>query len=69
MIDAGILDHPRVEFSVGCHLWADIPEKTIGVRAGTFMAAIDRFNTGLSERAAMRPCRIFASMLWKSGRR
>src|SRR4030042_4996348 len=23
MIDAGILDTPRVDFSVGCHLWAD----------------------------------------------
>jgi amidohydrolase len=44
MIDAGVMENPRVDYSVGAHLWPDIPEGTIGVRAGAIMAAMDRFD-------------------------
>ncbi|MBD3306402.1 amidohydrolase [candidate division KSB3 bacterium] len=43
MIDAGVLDDPRVDYAVGCHLWPALPEGQIGVRAGPLMAAMDRF--------------------------
>ncbi len=44
MIDAGVLENPKVDYAIGCHLWPEIPEGTIGVRSGPFMAAMDRFD-------------------------
>ena len=44
MIEAGVMDHPKVDYSIGCHVWPQIPEGTIGVKAGPFMAAMDRFD-------------------------
>ena len=44
MIEAGVMENPTVDFSVGCHVWPAIPENTIGVRAGRLMAAMDRFD-------------------------
>ena len=44
MIEAGVMENPKVDYSVGCHVWPDLPEGTIGVKAGPFMAAIDRFD-------------------------
>jgi amidohydrolase len=56
MIEAGVLDNPRVDFAIGCHLWPDIPEGSIGVRPGPFMAAMNRFDiriTGKGGHGAM----------------
>ncbi len=44
MIDEGVLDNPKVDYSIGCHVWPEIPGGTIGVRSGPFMAAMDRFD-------------------------
>ncbi len=44
MIEAGVLDNPEVDYVFGCHVWPEIPEGTIGVRSGPFMAAMDRFD-------------------------
>jgi amidohydrolase len=44
MIEAGVMESPKVDYSIGCHVWPDIPEGTIGVRPGPFMAAMDRFD-------------------------
>jgi len=44
MIDEGVMENPRVDYAIGCHVWPEIPEGTIGVRAGRFMAAMDRFD-------------------------
>ena len=44
MIDAGVLENPKVDYAIGCHVWPEIPEGTIGVRSGAFMAAMDRFD-------------------------
>ncbi|MEE4602557.1 MAG: M20 family metallopeptidase [Desulfobacteraceae bacterium] len=44
MIDEGVLENPQVDYSIGCHVWPQIPEGTIGVRSGPFMAAMDRFD-------------------------
>ena len=44
MIEEGVLENPKVDYSIGCHVWPDIPEGTIGVRPGPFMAAMDRFD-------------------------
>ena len=43
MIKAGVMDDPRVDYAVGCHVWPDIPEGTVGVRDGVLMAAMDQF--------------------------
>ncbi|MEA3232386.1 MAG: amidohydrolase [Thermodesulfobacteriota bacterium] len=44
MIEAGVMDDPKVDYSVGCHVWPDIPEGTVGVRDGVLMAAMDQFD-------------------------
>ena len=44
MIEAGVLDNPRADYAVGCHLWPNIPEGTIGVRSGQLMSAMNRFD-------------------------
>ncbi|MFQ5484039.1 MAG: M20 family metallopeptidase [Desulfobacterales bacterium] len=44
MIEAGVMEHPKVDYSIGCHMWPQIPEGTIGVKGGPFLAAMDRFD-------------------------
>lgn len=44
MVEAGVMENPQVDYSIGCHLWPGIPEGTIGVKAGPLMAAMDRFD-------------------------
>jgi amidohydrolase len=44
MIEAGVMQNPKVDYCIGCHVWPQIPEGTIGVRPGPFMAAMDRFD-------------------------
>jgi amidohydrolase len=44
MIEAGVMENPKVDYCSACHVWPDIPEGTIGVRPGPFMAAMDRFD-------------------------
>jgi len=38
------MENPKVDYAIGCHVWPDIPEGTIGVRPGPFLAAMDRFD-------------------------
>ena len=44
MIEAGVMEDPHVDYSIGCHLWPALPEGTVGVKAGPLMAAMDRFD-------------------------
>ncbi len=44
MIDEGVMDNPKVDYAVGCHLWPGSPEGTIGMKAGAIMAAMNRFD-------------------------
>jgi len=44
MIQAGVMENPRVDHSIGCHVWPATPEGSIGVKAGRLMAAMDRFD-------------------------
>jgi amidohydrolase len=44
MIDAGVMDNPKIDYAIGCHVWPEIAEGTIGIRPGPFMAAMDRFD-------------------------
>jgi len=43
MIDAGVLENPKVDFAIGCHVH-DAVEGMIGVKAGHVLAANDRFD-------------------------
>jgi amidohydrolase len=43
MIDAGVLENPKVDFAIGCHLHGG-PEGAIGVKEGAVLAANDRFD-------------------------
>jgi amidohydrolase len=44
MIDAGVMDNPPVDYALGCHIWPDIPEGTIGIRSGPLLAAASGFS-------------------------
>ncbi len=44
MIDEGVMDAPKVDYSLGCHLWPAIDEGIVGVKSGPLMAAMDRFD-------------------------
>ena len=44
MIEAGVLENPTVDHCFGCHVMSGVPEGSIGVKAGPFMAAMDRFD-------------------------
>jgi amidohydrolase len=50
MVAAGVMKNPKVDYSIGCHVWPDISERTIGVRPGPFMAAMDRFDIKIKGR-------------------
>lgn len=43
MIADGALDNPRPDYSIGLHLWNDLPLGTVGVTSGPCMAAADTF--------------------------
>ena len=44
MIEQGVMEDPMVDYAIGCHLWPDIAEGAVGVKAGPLMAAMDRFD-------------------------
>lgn len=44
MIEAGVLEKPRVDALIGLHLWNRLPIGTVGVRTGALMAAVESFN-------------------------
>lgn len=41
MVEAGVLESPRVDGIVGLHLWPDLATGRFGVRPGTVMASMD----------------------------
>ena len=43
MIDAGIMEKPKVDAVLGYHIWNDLPLGKVGVVTGPAMAAVDRF--------------------------
>ncbi|MCF8032355.1 MAG: amidohydrolase [Desulfarculaceae bacterium] len=44
MIQAGVMDNPRVDHVVGFHVWPALPKGVIGIKSGVLMAAMDRFD-------------------------
>lgn len=50
MIEAGVLENPRVEAMFGLHLWNDLPAGSVGVRSGPLMAASDFFRCQIQGR-------------------
>jgi amidohydrolase len=43
MIREGILDDPRVDVALGCHLWGSLAEGRVQVLPGPLMASVDAF--------------------------
>lgn len=50
MIEAGVMEKPVVDFTLGCHLWPALPEGVVGVRPGPIMAAMDWFDLTIKGR-------------------
>ena len=44
MIQAGVLEHPKVDAILGLHLWNNLPLGTVGVKSGHLMAAVELFD-------------------------
>ncbi|MEJ5377291.1 MAG: M20 family metallopeptidase [bacterium] len=44
MIQEGVMENPKVQWALGCHLWPGLPQGSVGVKAGPLMAAMDRFD-------------------------
>jgi amidohydrolase len=44
MIEAGVLEKPKVDAIIGLHLWNNLPMGTMGVRSGPLMAAVETFS-------------------------
>jgi amidohydrolase len=43
MIEQGVMEAPKVDYTVAYHLWPGITEGNIGVKAGPLLAAMDQF--------------------------
>ncbi|WP_129600218.1 M20 metallopeptidase family protein [Anaerophilus nitritogenes] len=43
MIEAGVLDHPKVDAIVGLHIWPNLPKGKIGIKENAIMASSDPF--------------------------
>ena len=41
MIEAGVLENPKVDAVIGLHLWNNLPLGTVGVKSGALMAATE----------------------------
>lgn len=44
MIEAGVLENPKVDAIIGLHVWNNLPLGTVGVRSGALMAAVEFFH-------------------------
>ncbi len=56
MIEAGVLDNPKVDYALGAHLWPALEQGKIGIKEGPLMAAMDFFDltiTGKGGHGAM----------------
>ena len=47
MIEAGVLENPKVDLALGAHLWPSLPKGTIGIKEGPLMAAADFFDLAI----------------------
>ncbi|MDI3339690.1 MAG: amidohydrolase [Sphaerobacter sp.] len=52
MIEAGVMENPRVDACFGLHVWQDLPVGVIGVRSGPLMASGDHFHAVVRGRSA-----------------
>lgn len=43
MIEAGVLENPKVDAAFGCHLWGNLPEGKVELKSGPLMASPDSF--------------------------
>lgn len=51
MIERGVLENPKVDAMFALHTWPDLPEGTIGYKAGSFMASADSVDVKITGRA------------------
>lgn len=47
MIEAGVLEDPKVDAAFGCHLWGNLPEGLVQFKKGPMMASPDSFEITL----------------------
>ena len=48
MVEAGAMENPRPDVSLGMHIWADLPLGVANVRSGPIMASADEFNVTIT---------------------
>jgi amidohydrolase len=50
MIEAGVLESPKVDAALGLHLWTQLPAGTLGTSPGPLMASADEFTVEIRGR-------------------
>lgn len=51
MIEAGVLENPRVDAILALHCWPELPAGTVGFKRGSFMASSDNVEITITGRA------------------
>lgn len=51
MIDANVMNDPKVDVAIALHLWNSLPLGTVGIRSGPAMASMDSFTIKLYGKA------------------
>lgn len=51
MLDAGVLENPKVDAMLGVHVWPEVPGGKVGFQPGPAMAALDSFRISLVGKA------------------
>jgi len=71
MIEAGVMDNPKVDYVFGLHISSDFPSRTFGIRPGPFMASptgfrikvLGRSGHGASPHETVDPIFISAQLI------
>lgn len=48
MIDAGVMENPKVDYVFALHLWPDVPYGKVGLKQGPLMSASDRLRIDIT---------------------
>lgn len=50
LIEAGVMENPKVDFVFALHLWPEVPFGKVGIKAGPLMSASDRIQVNVTGR-------------------
>ncbi len=69
MIEEGVMEHPHVDYAVGCHVWPLLPQGQMASKRVRLWPPPTNLILKFWGKADTAPCRIYAWMPWKLERR